>query len=99
MIVTSDISVVFSSYYTDSYGKTTKLKYVRHNKPTILPNISGGPPVDRLHEVYKPILSDADCTSALGIFGYNETSMLCAGNLAQGGVDACSVSVLCLRNK
>ena len=89
MVVNCDRLVVFSWYYT-------ALDTI--NQPYFL-KISGGPPVDRLHEVYKSILSDADCTSALGIFGYNETSMLCAGNLAQGGVDACSVSVLCLRKK
>ncbi|VDI50713.1 Hypothetical predicted protein [Mytilus galloprovincialis] len=53
-------------------------------------DVQGGSPVDRLHEVYKPIIADVDCGNALSVFGYNNNSMLCAGNLVQGGVDACS---------
>ena len=50
---------------------------------------AGGSTSDRLQQVYKPVLSDSECTGYLGN-SYNTRTMLCAG-LDQGGKDACQV--------
>ncbi|XP_076072813.1 trypsin-like [Mytilus galloprovincialis] len=50
--------------------------------------VEGGEPSDRLKEVYKPVLTDAQCLTNVG-GAYNATSMMCAGYLA-GGEGACA---------
>lgn len=52
--------------------------------------ITGGATSDRLQQVYKPVLSDAQCSGYLGS-SYDSNTMLCAG-LDVGGKDACQVS-------
>lgn len=43
-----------------------------------------------LREGKKPVVADADCTNAYGA-PFTPNSMLCAGYIAQGGVDACTM--------
>lgn len=51
--------------------------------------VLGGSTSDRLQEMYKPALTDAECTSYVGT-AYNPSTMLCAGDGA-GGHDFCQV--------
>lgn len=50
---------------------------------------AGGEPSDRLKEVYKPVLTDTQCSTNVG-GSYDVNTMLCAGYLA-GGEGACAV--------
>ncbi|KAK3106227.1 hypothetical protein FSP39_015587, partial [Pinctada imbricata] len=50
----------------------------------------GGETMDKLQEVYKPILSQDQCLSDYPNLGFDKVSMLCAGYSA-GGHDACLV--------
>ncbi|KAJ8318555.1 hypothetical protein KUTeg_003646 [Tegillarca granosa] len=49
---------------------------------------SGGSSPDRLQQVYKPVLSMAQCSAAYGN-AFDPTTMVCSGDLVNGGVDAC----------
>ena len=49
----------------------------------------GGSPSDQLKEVYKPVLSDADCLTNIG-GAFHAPTMTCAGYIA-GGQGACAV--------
>ena len=51
----------------------------------------GGETLDKMHEIYKPILSQANCHTYLPN-DFDQLSMLCAG-YDQGGTDACAVRI------
>jgi hypothetical protein len=57
---------------------------------SIITIFKGGSVTDKLQEVYKPIISDAECGSKVS--GFHSTTMICAG-LPYGGVDACQVGI------
>jgi len=50
---------------------------------------SGGSISNRLLKVDVPIVSIADCKAAYGNLNVDANSMICAGNLANGGIDSC----------
>jgi hypothetical protein len=50
---------------------------------------SGGSVSNVLLQVDVPIVSDADCSTALGPGVINDPLMICAGDLVSGGIDSC----------
>lgn len=66
--------------------------YICFNSILFILLLLGGSTSDKLQEVYKPVLTDAACTSYLSN-AYNANTMLCAG-LDIGGKDACQVNTL-----
>ena len=51
--------------------------------------ILGGSPADKLKEVYKPVLTDTECSTNIG-GAFDPLYMMCAGYL-EGGKGACQV--------